>query len=211
MTDHRSGPEDDRARFAEIVAQLQSEPWPDIDDLDQGDGDVDVERDSEHGSGRASGSDSGRASGEGEGSGDDGRTAGAGAPSPGADADGDAAGPTEPGPDRAPEPTATDPLAGLPSQWRMPTGESILDEEDGFVPPPPRPLPAGDLNFYGAIGGLVGGPLWLLYLFFFDRYARPVWWLLACAVFVGGLVLLILRQPEKRDDDWDDDVDGAVL
>mgnify|MGYP007037018504 FL=1 len=78
MTDHRSGPEDDRARFAEIVAQLQSEPWPDIDDLDQGDGDV--ERDSEHGSGRASGSDSGRASGEGEGSGDDGRTAGAGAP-----------------------------------------------------------------------------------------------------------------------------------
>lgn len=209
MTDHRSGPEDDRARFAEIVAQLQSEPWPDIDDLDQGDGDVDVERDSEHGSGRASGSDSGRASGEGEGSGDDGRTAGAGAPD---ETDGAGPGqPTEPGPDRAPEPTATDPLAGLPSQWRMPTGESILDEEDGFVPPPPRPLPAGDLNFYGAIGGLVGGPLWLLYLFFFDRYARPVWWLLACAVFVGGLVLLILRQPEKRDDDWDDDVDGAVL
>ncbi|WP_392425878.1 hypothetical protein [Barrientosiimonas humi] len=207
MTDHRSGPEDDRARFAEIVAQLQSEPWPDIDDLDQGDGDV--ERDSEHGSGRASGSDSGRASGEGEGSGDDGRTAGAGAPD---ETDGAGPGqPTEPGPDRAPEPTATDPLAGLPSQWRMPTGESILDEEDGFVPPPPRPLPAGDLNFYGAIGGLVGGPLWLLYLFFFDRYARPVWWLLACAVFVGGLVLLILRQPEKRDDDWDDDVDGAVL
>lgn len=209
MTDQRSGPEDDRARFAEIVAQLQSEPWPDIDDLDQGDGDVDVERDSEHGSGRASGSDSGRASGEGEGSGDDGRTAGAGAPD---ETDGAGPGqPTEPGPDRAPEPTATDPLAGLPSQWRMPTGESILDEEDGFVPPPPRPLPAGDLNFYGAIGGLVGGPLWLLYLFFFDRYARPVWWLLACAVFVGGLVLLILRQPEKRDDDWDDDVDGAVL
>ncbi|BDZ57764.1 hypothetical protein [Barrientosiimonas endolithica] len=207
MTDHRSGPEDDRARFAEIVAQLQSEPWPDIDDLDQGD--VDVERDSEHGSGRASGSDSGRGSGEGEGSGDDGRTAGAGAPD---ETDGAGPGqPTEPGPDRATEPTATDPLAGLPSQWRMPTGESILDEEDGFVPPPPRPLPAGDLNFYGAIGGLVGGPLWLLYLFFFDRYARPVWWLLACAVFVGGLVLLILRQPEKRDDDWDDDVDGAVL
>lgn len=209
MTDHRSGPEDDRARFAEIVAQLQSEPWPDIDDLDQGDGDVDVERDSEHGSGRASGSDSGRGPGEGEGSGDDGRTAGAGAPD---ETDGAGPGqPTEPGPDRAPEPTATDPLAGLPSQWRMPTGESILDEEDGFVPPPPRPLPAGDLNFYGAIGGLVGGPLWLLYLFFFDRYARPVWWLLACAVFVGGLVLLILRQPEKRDDDWNDDVDGAVL
>lgn len=208
MTDHRSGPEDDRARFAEIVAQLQSEPWPDIDDLAPGDADADSQRGADGDSGRAAHGEPGLAPGEGEGSGDDGRTAGAASP----EADTGGAGPADPGTDRTTEPTAShDPLAGLPSQWRMPTGESILDEEDGFVPPPPRPLPAGDLNFYGAIGGLVGGPLWLLYLFFFDRYARPIWWLLACAVFVGGLVLLILRQPEKRDDDWDDDVDGAVL
>ncbi|WP_018156170.1 hypothetical protein [Demetria terragena] len=110
-----------------------------------------------------------------------------------------------------PEDPAPDPVAALPSQWRIPTGESILDQEDEFVPDAPRPLPSGDLGFWGALAGLGGGMGWLLYLFFFDRYARPLWWALAVIVTLTGLVLVFLRQPESRRDDWDDDVDGAVL
>ena len=105
-------------------------------------------------------------------------------------------------------------LADLPTQWRMPPSgsESLLDdEEDTFVPAPPRPLPSGeeDIGFWTMLGALVGGPLWLLYLFFFDRYAPSLWWVLACALFVAGVLQLILRSPKNRDDDPDDD--GAVL
>ncbi|GGB20633.1 hypothetical protein GCM10011492_08210 [Flexivirga endophytica] len=112
----------------------------------------------------------------------------------------------------APESTA--PLADLPDQWRMPpSGSASLlddDEADTFVPAPPQPLPSGeDLGFWTMIGCLVGGPAWLLYLFFFDRYAQSLWWLLACALFVAGVVQLIMRSPKNRDD-LDDD-HGAVL
>lgn len=143
---------------------------------------------------------------------------------PDLDADDDAQDPTaerprdEPdaGADSASQEEATpppaDPVAGLPSQWRVPSGDSlsILDEKE-FVPEEPRPLPSGDLGFWGAIAGLGGGIVWLLYLFFFDRYARPLWWVLAVVVTLTGLVLVFLRQPHQRDDDWDDHVDGAVL
>lgn len=124
---------------------------------------------------------------------------------------------TSPGPelsagDPAEDPPAPDPIETLPSQWRAPTGDSlsILDERE-FVPDEPSPLPSGDLGFWGAAAGLGGGMIWLLYLFFFDRYARPLWWVLAVAITLTGLVMVFLRQPHDRDDDWDDDVDGAVL
>jgi hypothetical protein len=109
-----------------------------------------------------------------------------------------------------PEPS---PLAGLPSQWRMPPSGSASmlddDEADVFVPAPPQPLPSGDdMGFWAMVGCLVGGPAWLLYLFFFDRYAPSLWWVLACALFVAGVVQLFMRSPKNRDDDDDD---GAVL
>lgn len=146
-------------------------------------------------------------------------------PEPGADLDEDdpeadsAPGTVEPGDDspgeeaRSDASAPADPVADLPTQWRMPTEDapSVLDEEDEFVPDEPRPLPSGDLGFWGAAIALGGGLLWLFYLFFFDRYARPLWWLLAVAMALTGLVLIFLRQPDKRDDDWDDDVDGAVF
>lgn len=112
----------------------------------------------------------------------------------------------------AEEPPVPDPVENLPSQWRVPTGDSlsILDERE-FVPDEPSPLPSGDLGFWGAAAGLGGGIGWLLYLFFFDRYARPLWWVLAVAITLTGLAMVFLRQPHDRDDDWDDDVDGAVL
>lgn len=107
------------------------------------------------------------------------------------------------------------PLAGLPDQWRMPpSGSSSLlddDEADVFVPAPPQPLPGGeDLGFWTMAGCLIGGPAWLLYLFFFDRYAQSLWWVLACALFVAGAVQLFMRSPKNRDEDDEDD-DGAVL
>lgn len=104
-------------------------------------------------------------------------------------------------------------LADLPAQWRMPPSgsASLLDDDETFVPAPPRPLPSGDedIGFWTMAACLVGGPLWLLYLFFFDRYAQSLWWVLACAVFVAGVVQLIMRSPKNHDDDPDDD--GAVL
>ncbi|MDE9366763.1 hypothetical protein PZ938_14205 [Luteipulveratus sp. YIM 133132] len=107
----------------------------------------------------------------------------------------------------------SDPLHSLPTQWRMPSTDEppALMEDDGtYEPPPPAPLPAGDLHFWAILTAMVGGPLWLLYLFLFDRYARPLWWVLACATSAAGVVLLILRQPANRDEQDEDD-DGAVL
>lgn len=126
------------------------------------------------------------------------------------DADSDDA---EPESDETPEAAA--PLAGLPDQWRMPpSGSASLlddDEADEFVPAPPQPLPSGDdIGFWSMVGCLVGGPAWLLYLFFFDRYAQSLWWVLACALFVAGVIQLFMRSPKNRDD-LDDDDDGAVL
>lgn len=110
--------------------------------------------------------------------------------------------------------TPPPPLAGLPVQWRMPpSGSASLlndDEADTFVPAPPKPLPSGDdMGFWTMAGCLIGGPAWLLYLFFFDRYAQSLWWVLACVLFVAGVVQLFMRSPKNRDD-LDDD-DGAVL
>lgn len=124
--------------------------------------------------------------------------------------------PERPQPERAqPEPPQdppADPIANLPTQWRMPTGEPapMLEDDGHFEPPAPEPLPAGDLHFWAILGSLIGGPLWLLYLLFFDRYARPMWWLMACGVCVAGVVMLIMRQPANRDD-FDEYDDGARL
>lgn len=117
-------------------------------------------------------------------------------------------------PPQAAAPPAS-PLAGLPDQWRMPPSgsASLLDDDDAdvFVPAPPRPLPSGDdMGFWTMAGCLIGGPAWLLYLFFFDRYAQSLWWVLACALFVAGVIQLFMRSPKNRDD-LDDDDDGAVL
>ncbi|WP_446663955.1 hypothetical protein [Flexivirga sp. B27] len=114
----------------------------------------------------------------------------------------------------AEETPARSPLADIPDQWRMPTdGPSSLldDEDDTFVPAPPQPLPSGeDLGFWTMVGCLLGGPAWLLYLYFFDRYAQSLWWVLACTLFVAGVIQLFMRSPKNRDD-LDDDDDGAVL
>ena len=94
--------------------------------------------------------------------------------------------------------------------WRGPTGPSITDEtpdlgadeddeDDGFVPPEVALPPGEDLHYWGAVAGLVLGPVMVLYVVF----ARPfhaTWWLLAgIAAIVLGFGLLVLRAPRERD------------
>lgn len=110
-----------------------------------------------------------------------------------------------------PEPPPPAPFE-VPSQWRAGTGPSIVDrhdEHDDFVPPVEPDLPS-DEGFWVTLACLVVGPLWLLYLFFFDRYAAALWWVLAAGVCFAGMALMVLRQPKNRDDDDPFD-DGARL
>lgn len=103
-------------------------------------------------------------------------------------------------------PTPGDPQAVPELQvWRA---HEVEDEhEDHFEPPPVTPLPVGDLQFWGIIAGMGGGPLLLLYLAFFNRDASGYWILTAIALSVGGFALLVSRMPgHQRDDD-----DGSRL
>ncbi|ANS78208.1 hypothetical protein SGUI_0812 [Serinicoccus hydrothermalis] len=80
------------------------------------------------------------------------------------------------------------------------------EEEDHFVPPPPPPLPAGDLHFWAIVVGLVVGPLLVVLsaiVPLLDRWFAVLGALLA----VAGFVLLVLRQPRRRQP-YDGD-DGA--
>ncbi len=104
----------------------------------------------------------------------------------------------------APPPTPADIPA--PQAWRAHEVDDELEEH--FEPPPIAPLPAGDLQFWGILVGMCGGPLLLLYLIFFNRDAGSSWMLTAIGLSVGGFVLLVSRLPR---DHQDDDDDGARL
>jgi hypothetical protein len=92
-----------------------------------------------------------------------------------------------------------------PPSWRSP--EPADEPEEHFRPGPTAPLPAGDLQFWGILAGLVGGPLMLVYLVLFNREGNPLWMLAAVGITVAGFGLLVQRLPRHRDDDDD----GAVL
>lgn len=76
--------------------------------------------------------------------------------------------------------------------------ETRLDDEH-FEPPPVDLPPQEDLHFWGAVIGLVAGPLMLLWVVF----ARPShslrWFLISVLVSLVGFGLLVLRQPKHRD------------
>ncbi|HET7660833.1 MAG TPA: hypothetical protein VFK66_10640 [Oryzihumus sp.] len=114
--------------------------------------------------------------------------------------------PTQPAPPPAVPSWGPEPAAQGP---RRPEEHSQADPEDHFIPGPTAPLPAGDLQFWGILIGLTGGPLLLLYLILFDRSADSLWLLLAISMTVGGFALLVSRLPRHRDEDDDDD--GARL
>jgi hypothetical protein len=126
--------------------------------------------------------------------------------------------------DVATEDEATNQPPKDPNQWRInpapglpppgdpqPVPESqvwraheVDDEyEDHFEPPPVTPLPVGDLQFWGIIAGMGGGPLLLLYLAFFNPNASGYWILTAIAMSIGGFALLVSRMPGHQHDDDD--------
>jgi hypothetical protein len=88
-----------------------------------------------------------------------------------------------------------------PQVWRA---FEVDDEyEEHFEPPPVAPLPVGDLQFWGIIVGMGGGPLLLLYLMFFNRGAGTPWILTSIALSVGGFALLVARLPSQQEGDDD--------
>jgi len=98
---------------------------------------------------------------------------------------------------RTGDPTA----ASSPLVWRA---HEVDDEyEEHFEPLPVAPLPVGDLQFWAIIAGMVGGPLLLVYLVFFNRDASSYWTLAALSMSVAGFALLISRRPGHQDDDDD--------
>ncbi|QGN57558.1 hypothetical protein [Nostocoides sp. HKS02] len=84
------------------------------------------------------------------------------------------------------------------------------DEDAHFEPGPTAPLPPQeDLQFWGIVVGLVAGPLLLLWLVLFRPDVSSWWTMAALGLTVGGFVLLVLRQPQSRDEDDPDN--GARL
>ncbi|MGZ4654593.1 MAG: hypothetical protein ACXVYY_03925 [Oryzihumus sp.] len=125
---------------------------------------------------------------------------------PGATPAGHATPPRGPAPPPAVPSWGADPAGQAP---RPPEEHPQADPEDHFIPGPTAPLPAGDLQFWGILIGLTGGPMLLLYLILFDRSADSLWLLLAISMTVGGFALLVSRLPRHRDEDDGDD--GARL
>lgn len=78
------------------------------------------------------------------------------------------------------------------------------DEEEGFTPPPPAPLPPlDDRLFWGAVCGLVLGPLGLLWILL--TRSGGFWsTTIVIVLILGGFACLVLRQPTDRGYDPDD-------
>ncbi|WP_377642099.1 hypothetical protein [Oryzobacter terrae] len=82
--------------------------------------------------------------------------------------------------------------------------EAALEDEH-FEPPPVSLPPQEDLHFWGAVIGLVAGPLMLLYVVFARPFHSTRWFVASVAVSLIGFALLVLRQPRNRDDHDSDD------
>lgn len=107
-------------------------------------------------------------------------------------------------------------VPGFRPEWRLgqhaatvpSTDVGLEPDADDFVPPEPAGLDMDDPHATIMIAALVLGPLWLMYLLLFDRYASLLWWALAIGVTVAGFGLAVARQPKSRDDEDPSD-DGA--
>jgi hypothetical protein len=95
----------------------------------------------------------------------------------------------------------------LPGGSAVP-GEVIADDDGGYVPPDPPPLPRGDLVSRLAWAGVLGGPLFLLVAAIVWQELPKGLLLAALAAFVGGFATLVARMPGDGPDDRDD---GAVV
>jgi hypothetical protein len=83
--------------------------------------------------------------------------------------------------------------------------ESALTDEEHFEPPEVVLPPQEDLHFWGAVIGLVAGPLMLLWVVFARPSHSTRWFVVSVVVSLVGFGLLILRQPTHRDPTSGDD------
>lgn len=78
---------------------------------------------------------------------------------------------------------------------------TAADEDDEHFEPPTVQLPPQeDLHFWGAVLGLVAGPLCLLYVAMARPFHSTRWFIAALVLSLGGFALLVLRQPRHRDE-----------
>lgn len=107
---------------------------------------------------------------------------------------------------RTPRSPSTSHVGG--EEARSGTSASLEDDgSDGFVPPEPGPMPLGDIISRLAWAGALGAPLFLLVAALVWQTAPP--WLVGVAVvaFIAGFVTLVVRMPDRSDDEDD----GAVV
>jgi hypothetical protein len=83
--------------------------------------------------------------------------------------------------------------------------EKALTEEEHFEPPEVVLPPQEDLHFWGAVIGLVAGPLMLLWVVFARPSHTTRWFVVSVIVSLVGFGLLVLRQPKHRDPTSGDD------
>ena len=76
-------------------------------------------------------------------------------------------------------------------------------EEEHYDPPAVQLPPQEDLHFWGAVLGLVAGPLMLLWVAMARPFHSTRWFVVALLLSLGGFALLVLRQPRDRDGDDD--------
>ena len=77
--------------------------------------------------------------------------------------------------------------------------EEALADDEHFEPPEVVLPPQEDLHFWGAVIGLVAGPLMLLWVVFARPSHSTRWFIVSVVVSLLGFGLLILRQPKHRD------------
>jgi len=77
--------------------------------------------------------------------------------------------------------------------------EAALTEDEHFEPPEVVLPPQEDLHFWGAVIGLVAGPLMLLWVVFARPSHSTRWFVVSVLVSLLGFALLVLRQPTHRD------------
>ena len=94
--------------------------------------------------------------------------------------------------------------ADAATQAAAAAAEAALDD-DHFEPPEVILPPQEDLHFWGAVIGLVAGPLMLLYVVFARPFHSTRWFVIAVVVSLIGFGLLVLRQPRHRDPTSGDD------
>jgi hypothetical protein len=79
--------------------------------------------------------------------------------------------------------------------------------EEHYVPPEPPPLPRGSLPTRLAWGGVLLGPLFLLFAGLFWRDVGRLWVAVAAGAFIGGFIALVAQLPTSPEDEDD----GAVV